>query len=905
MNDPAGPPTRGLTSQPTESRLPALSVRDRFTALFGLPYVPQCTVDADGTVVDANDAFARLLGRPATDVRGRHLREFNHPDDDGQADAFLASVLAGDKHSGRVERLMQGPEGQAVPVRVDVAALPSVNGRPAGATAVLQDISAVRDSERRRAQQEEFFAALSARANDLALVGDAEGRIVYVSPAVVHVFEYRVEDLVGAEGWDFIHPDDVERYRGEYADLVEKGGTGVFTFRVRVPDGSWRWVEESATNLLHSAVGGIVCNLRDITERVDAEQALRASEARHRAIADTAQEGICVVSTEGRTLYANGRMAEILGLEIDELYAVDPARLLDAEQASDALERRRRPTSSGDERYEVTYRHPDGGLRRLLIAASPLLTSDGSVEASLKMVSDVTEARRVEEELRRAALHDALTGLPNRALAINRLEHALTREGARTAVLFIDLDHFKLINDSRGHRTGDSVLVAVADRLREAARPHDTVARFGGDEFIVVCEVVDEQQPQEIAAELLAALAGRFDIDGTRVDVRASIGVAVSPPQGADDLLRYADTAMYSAKSAGRGRVRLFDQALAEQAEERYALAADLRVALEQDELSQHYQPIVELSSGRVVGMEALARWTHPQHGPIGPDRFLAVAELTGLAPDLDRWAIRQALRGTSELRAARAVPAGSYVAVNLSARNLGDLALEEELIAAATKAGIAPQHVVLEVTETAIMEDRDVAVALLTRLRERGFLVAVDDFGTGYSSLAYLRNLPITSLKIDRSFVSGIADDRDSLAIVASIVDLAGSIGVTVIAEGVETHEQAALLRDLGCTTGQGWLWAAAMPAHDIARTSTWTSGFPIAQIKPRVPRSPDVVAAVGDEHGRVRLFELHAQGASLATIASALNQEGFRTPAGIRWHRTTVARAIADAAYPSLRSG
>jgi diguanylate cyclase (GGDEF)-like protein/PAS domain S-box-containing protein len=658
--------------------------------------------------------------------------------------------------------------------------------------------------------------AISQHATEVALVLDAQRTFVHVSASLASVLGHRTEDIRDDRGWDFLHPDDREAARQLLDRIEAEGGTGTTLVRIRDAAGSYRWMETVVANLLDSPVRGLVLNLRDVTERVRAERALRASEARYRAIVDTAYEGIWVCAPEGRTIYANSRMAQILGVELDELINKPVGELLDEEAGPQAAQRLATRAEVGAERYELRYRRPDGAVRVLGVSASPLFDDDGALEGSLAMISDVSDAHHahlLREELRHSVLHDQLTGLPNRALLLDRLEHALERGAGRTAVLFIDLDHFKYLNDSRGHSVGDALLLAVADRLRHVVRPGDTVARFGGDEFLVVCEDVTESEAGSLAERWVQEIAEPLLVGGAVKHTSASIGVAVSGGGPAADLVRQAETAMYAAKKAGRRRVAVFNRALAEHAHERYSLSGQLRVALAADALTMHYQPVVDLRSGRVTGVEALARWNHPELGWVPPDRFVAVAEETGLAPELDRWALRRAISEAGAMRADGTLPADAYVAVNLSAGNLTDVALEALVASSALEAGLAPQDVVLEITEGAVMANPDVAIALLGRLRQRGFRVALDDFGTGYSSMAYLRRLPLTTLKIDRSFVAEIVDDPEALAIVTSIVQLAHATGVDVVAEGVETPGHAALLRGLGCGAAQGWLWSPAVP--------------------------------------------------------------------------------------------
>jgi diguanylate cyclase (GGDEF)-like protein/PAS domain S-box-containing protein len=876
-------------------------------ARFEQSSVPQATVGPDLLLSAVNDALSALVGRPAALLLEQPVEVLHHPDDAGQFARSLADVLSGRRDNEQAEATLAGPDGRALPVLADLTLLRDERGRPSGAALFWHDLSRLRRAEQRQRQQEEFFLALSRRANDVALVTDAGGCLLYVSPAVGHLLGHQPHELLGSDAWDFVHPEDLEAARPALAAVVDAGSSSTVQIRVRDAAGGWRHVEVVATNLLARAVGGIVCNLADVTARVEAERALRSSEARYRAIAETAAEGIWAVSPTGRTLYVNTRMASIVGMTVEQIYACDATTLLADHDAQQMLARLSTRSARDEDHYEVTYRHPDDGQRILAIAATPLQDAEGELEGSLAMVSDVTEARRAELDLRHATVHDTLTGLPNRTLLLDRLEHALDRETIGTAAIFIDLDHFKLVNDSHGHGCGDQLLIAVADRLRQAVRVTDTVARFGSDEFVVVCEDVDRSTADAMAGELLDALAEPIQLEFGPVHVTASVGLAVSPARTASDLLRFADAAMHAVKASGGGGVRSFDVELEQKAELEHSLVADLRAALAGDELALHYQPVVELRTGRVVGMEALARWQHPVHGFVPPSRFVAVADRSGLTAELDAWVLRRALAEAGSLRDRGAIPREAYVAVNLSARNLCDPHLEEVVVSSAAAAGLSPTGVVLEITEGAIMDDPDISIALLHRLRDHGFGIAIDDFGTGYSSLAYLRELPITILKIDRSFVSHITEDRDARAIAASIVDLARAVGVTVVAEGVETAEQAALLHQFGCRAGQGWLWSAATPPAQIGASDAWTSGF---QATPDSPSPAGTRATAGHQQlvtadqGLPRMMALHHTGASLATIAAALNQEGYRAPTGVRWHSTSVARAIEACAYPMLQS-
>jgi diguanylate cyclase (GGDEF)-like protein len=442
---------------------------------------------------------------------------------------------------------------------------------------------------------------------------------------------------------------------------------------------------------------------------------------------------------------------------------------------------------------------------------------------ALTMVEEQTEAlRQRTEDLAHIAVHDTLTGLPNRVLLADRLGQALRRT-ARTAssvaVLFVDLDRFKFVNDSRGHAVGDELLVAVAERLRGVARSHDTVARFGGDEFVVVCEDDDAAvQASRIAERIAEVLRDPVVTDGQEVFLGASIGIAVadSGTDSPESLLRDADAAMYRAKERGRNRCEFFDAVMRTEAVAHLETQSALHRAVERDELRLHYQPVIDLASGAVTGVEALVRWARPHHGLVGPGDFIPLAEETGLIVPIGKWVLEEAARQVARWQEAR--PGQPLtVSVNLSAAQLRQPDLIDTLAAVIAAHRIDPGALCLELTESTFMEEAGGHGAALAALKALGVNLAIDDFGTGYSSLTYLKRFPVNVLKIDRAFVAGLGRDPSDTAIVRSVIDLAHALGLTVVAEGVETADQAAHLRRLGCDLAQGYHFARPLPPGEL----------------------------------------------------------------------------------------
>jgi diguanylate cyclase (GGDEF)-like protein/PAS domain S-box-containing protein len=489
-------------------------------------------------------------------------------------------------------------------------------------------------------------------------------------------------------------------------------------------------------------------------------------------------------------------------------------------------------TAGFETRQPFAYDHrvvrPDGEIRWLSCEGLVEVDGSGDVVRLRGTAQDITGRRQAEDQLRDLldeladqAVHDALTGLPNRVLVAERLEQALARSaqtGSEVAVLFVDIDRFKLINDSRGHAAGDELLVTVAERLRQVVRNNDVVARFGGDEFVVVCEDQTAAfQASLIAARITDVLREPVLVDGQEVFLSASVGIAVADGAGSpDSLLRDADAAMYRAKENGRARCEFFDATMRTEATAHLETQSALHRAIERDELRVFYQPVVDLESGVMTGVEALVRWDHPQHGLVSPASFIPLAEETGLIVPIGAWVLEEATAQLARWRE-RSWGRALTVNVNLSARQLRQPDLVPTLMAALLHSGTEPAALCLELTETTFMEDADSHKETLAGIKSLGVGLAIDDFGTGYSSLTYLKRFPVSVLKIDQAFVRGLGEDASDTAIVKSVIDLAHALGLVVVAEGVENGDQVTHLRRLGCDLAQGYFFARPQAAGDL----------------------------------------------------------------------------------------
>jgi diguanylate cyclase (GGDEF)-like protein/PAS domain S-box-containing protein len=673
-------------------------------------------------------------------------------------------------------------------------------------------------------RNEARFRAMVRDSNDIMAIVDTHGRLVYASPVTERILGLDIEPLIGTDVFDLIHPDDRDAARRGFQFTRQGKDVDRVELRLRRADGGWRLMEAVATNLLDDpAVEGIVISARDLTDRRRAEAELREAQERFRSAFEYAPIGMALVSLEGRLFRVNRALVQILGRGESELLSSSMLDLCHADDRESCREAFGRLFGGVTQSAQLEQRfvHHDGHPVWVSVSASLVRDVNDQPMYLVCQIEDIGERRASGEALAHQAVHDPLTGLPNRLHFVERLGRELTRaeqRRERIAVLFLDLDRFKVVNDSLGHSAGDRLLVAVADRLSSTMGPSDVVARFGGDEFTILCPEVTSEETVELIAERIAdAIARPVALIEGEVFVTASIGIALSggTADSPETLLRNADAAMYCAKERGRDRAELFDAREHHRAVDDLRTGNELHRAIERGELRVHYQPMISLDTGALFGFEALIRWEHPERGLVPPMEFVPLAEETGLIVPLGVWALEQACQQAVRWHETAPDAPQLSMSVNLSPRQLAEPALPNEVARVLHDTGIQPSALWLEITESTLMRDAESALSALGALQALGLHLAVDDFGTGYSSLAYLERLPVEALKIDRSFTEGVGARKDSTAIVGAVVGLARALHLSTVAEGIETREQFQQLRAMGCEIGQGYLFGPARPAE------------------------------------------------------------------------------------------
>jgi diguanylate cyclase (GGDEF)-like protein/PAS domain S-box-containing protein len=577
-----------------------------------------------------------------------------------------------------------------------------------------------------------------------------------------------------------------------------------------------RAIATQTVNLLLEAIAIIV--LVVIVRFWQRRQARKALE-RQSAAMSSSIDGMAILDRDGRFTYLNEALVKACGYDDpNELIGKDWKTLYDEQQLrwfglhlEPALEK------EGSWRGEAIGKRRDGSTFPQELSIATINKNE-----RVCVVRDTGERKALERRLKHQAFHDSLTGLPNRTLFMDRLEHALARsfrDRTHLGVLFLDLDNFKIINDSLGHEVGDQLLIAVSSRLQEGLRPGDTVARLGGDEFTVLLEdVANVSDAMRVAERITEVLRTPLTVAGHEVFVGTSIGIALNTPEASTppDLIREADMAMYKAKVGGKARYEIFDPAMHAYASQRLQLQSDLHRAIERRELRVYYQPKVEFASEKIEGLEALVRWEHPERGLLAPDKFITLAEETGLIVPIGRWVLEEACKQLSEWQEQHPSVNRLTMSVNLSAKQLQQPQLVKEVAEVLRATRLDPASLVLEITESALMVDEPSTTATLQALKSLGVQLAMDDFGTGYSSLSFLRNFPIAIIKIDKSFIREMGRDASEAAIVSGVIHLAHALRLQVVAEGIETPDQLNQLRALECDLGQGFYFGKPLPSNE-----------------------------------------------------------------------------------------
>ena len=774
-----------------------------------------------------SDSLHHLLGDPDKTLHLNlpKLMEMTHPQDRDRVTAALARVI-GQGSPEQIEYRITGLDGQERTFWVTAARQLGGDGKPVRVFGISQDITERKAVEAALRESEDHYRHAVELSPSMPWVEDAEGNTLEVSSRWFELTGLPVEGSLG-RGWtETIHPDDLEPTERTWQQALRSGEPYDVEHRVRVADGSYRWFRSRAT--ARKGENGQILrwygSVEDIHDRKTAEIALWESEAFASSILDGTKDCIEVIDLNRRLQFMNGtcrKLMEVYGFRVSagqdwmELWRDD----LKA-KAAEAFAAAQSGVTTHLTNPGLTL---EGRMGFWDVTLSPILGPTGQPDRVLSVSRDITSIKVAQDELERArgaaetaARHDSLTGLLNRPAFHEQLQRQLeqTTSESQTAVLFLDLDEFKSVNDSLGHPAGDQLLRLAAERLRTCLRGTDIIARFGGDEFAILQTAVGGlEQVESLAQRIIDGLSEPYLLEGREVVVGVSIGVAVASVQKveANVLLKNADIALYQAKHAGKGVSRFFESGMDEAAEEDQQLRSELHDAVARGEFRVLYQPVVEFETSRVTSFEALVRWQHPRRGLLSPAEFIALAEDTGDIEEIGDWVLREACA------TAATWPEEISVSVNLSPRQFRGSCLKEAVSQALAASGLPARRLLLEITESVLLQDEAVVREALERLRALGVRISIDDFGTGYSSLGYLQRFAVDNIKIDRSFVADLEDNPRTLAILRALMALGQDLGISLTAEGIETPAHMKKLSAMGFSQGQGYLFSRPMPADAV----------------------------------------------------------------------------------------
>jgi diguanylate cyclase (GGDEF)-like protein/PAS domain S-box-containing protein len=784
----------------------------------------------DGLFRYVNPRLAEIFGYTPEEMIGRlGPKQIAHENDWPIVAENIRRRLAGEIESVHYEFKGVSKTGNIIDIEV-FGSSTTYNGKPA-IIGTLLDISERKRMESSIKANEEKYRLLSESVSDVVYLFDTDLKIIYVSPSIEGFLGYKPSELVGRSLKQFrpLTRESARRAVSEIKRILkgDKVKTKVLTFIAK--DGTHRIGEGSgAPYEMDGKVVGIVGVIRDITRRVQLEDDLRKSAKIFAAASQLARLGSWEWDMRERKMYWSDETYRIFGFEprnesVSYRTFLKSVHKDDRSLLGKAIRRAIREGKLNRQEFRIVL--PDGSERVLCMDAEAKFIRSKRTICMTGMIQDITEHKRTEERLEHLAHIDAVTNLPNRALFLDRLEQAIAqakRWSQKFAILFLDLDRFKMINDTLGHDMGDAVLETVARRLEGSVRGMDTVARYAGDEYILILMDIEEAQSAAfVAQKILDAIARPFTLNGHHYYLGASIGISIYPVDGktAKTLVKHADAALYLAKEKGRNRYEFYTRKLGRAVQQRLALESRLREAIRNDEFVLHYQPQIDLASGHLIGLEALLRWQPPGMGELPPQKFIGLAEETGLIRQINKWVVHHACDQIRNWLDAglKAVP----VAVNMTILSSPQLSLAEGPLSIASsilkKTGLDHGLLEFEITETSIMEHVEQYLPELKGLHEKGVSICIDDFGTGFSCLSHLKRLPVNTLKIDQAFIRHLPGDPDDAALCTAIIRMAHTMNIRVIAEGIETREQLEFLRKQRCDGGQGYLFCHPLPAGDM----------------------------------------------------------------------------------------
>ncbi len=818
-------------SVPSTEQLLLYHGPELFTSVVSYSPVAHLVVSVDGRILRVNDVFHHLTRSNDLSLAGLPLTSIMDEKSRDLTDRMLDRLRS--KREANLEWVASFLRDRGDPISLSLnGVVVWLGGKPRYITILARSLPATPKYSMPEVVGGDTFRSLVERIPAVIYITDLDPNVgtTYISPQLESMLGYSQDEWLSNPGiWvDVLFPDDREAVLAEIERARAERGGYLLEHRVMTHDGRMLWVRNEAA-LVQTPKDGTLCwhgVIYDVSDRKRLEEDLGHSEARFRSLVQNTSGVVLVVERDGSILYSSPSLGEWIGEPhplvlschncLDLLHADDVSRFRQFLIESAAV-------SGISPDIEVRMRNGGGGWRHVDVVATNL-TEDQEVQGIVLNARDITERRDLQDLLSHQAFHDPLTDLANRALFLDRLGHALDRASRLDQIvglLFLDIDNFKLINDTQGHETGDQLLIAVAKRLCDAVRNVDTVARMGGDEFTVLLEDLSGIGDAIQTADRIAkSLSEPFILPADVIKVSASIGIAHSGSRkmNPEDLMRAADIALYRAKNLGKARYAVFERGMTAPIHERLALEHDLKGAIERDEIEVHFQPFVDLTNGFVHGVEALMRWRHAERGLLLPEDFVGISEASGLIVELGKKILHESCRQVRAWQERDKVIPPLSLSVNLSTFQFRHPSIVDDVAGILRETGFPAEFLVLEITESLFMGNSGQAVDVLHELKRLGLRLFVDDFGTGYSSLSFLKRFPLDGLKIDRSFIAGLDRDSQNQRLVAAIIAAGQALDLDVVAEGIETIGQLGELRGLGCSDGQGHLFASPGPAEEIA---------------------------------------------------------------------------------------